>query len=286
MSLLARSIDVVLTTLLTRQQRERLGRHITNVVRGEGNSDPATNGEYIVLDSLRRRWNSAGVRPVIFDVGANVGNWSSKAVTGLKRGADVYAFEPSLETFRILSAKSFIKSFNYALGDRASRARLYVSEESGTAETNTLHKRRAEAFGLKQRVGDEVEVKRGDDVAQSLGISHIDLTKIDTEGNEVAVLRGFSEMLARKEIDYVQFEYGGTWADSRTLLMDAFDLLLPLGYRLAKIHPAAIQVFERYDQGQETFTFANYLAIREGLLSPGRDSALLPISALSYQTTE
>jgi FkbM family methyltransferase len=277
-------LDAVVERLLSDKQRERLGRHLLNVVRGEGNSDPVTNGEYALLNSLKAIWRERRVSPVIFDVGANVGEWSTRTLVDLPQSSRLYAFEPDPNAFALLSTRSNIDAMNFALGDEEASAPFYGAVTAGVAETNSLHKRRTNAHGLSQSLITEVAVKRGDQVARSLGIHRIDYLKIDTEGHELAVLNGFSEMLGERRIDYVQFEYGGTWADSRTLLVDAFDLLVPSGYYMAKIYPSGLQFFREYDQRQETFTFANFLAMRQGLAN--RDAirfypAVVPFSALA-----
>src|SRR5207248_3898984 len=47
----------------------------------------------------------------------------------------------------------------------------------------------------------------GDDFCARLGVSAIDLLKIDVEGMESAVLAGFQRMLASGSIGAIQFEY-------------------------------------------------------------------------------
>jgi FkbM family methyltransferase len=266
MPILAKVVDGVLAGLLSRPQRERLGRHILNVARGEGNGDPKTNGEYALLGSVKETWRIDSVPPVIFDVGANVGVWATKALVGLPAGSKVYAFEPSPGAFRVLMANPNIVAMDFALGEKESRLPFYVSPDAPRAETNSLHRRRAQVhFGLKQSISGEVEVKRGDALASSFGLKRIHFLKIDTEGHELHVLKGFALMLQRRAVDYIQFEYGSTWADSRTLLMDAFDILTPFGYQLAKIRPNGVQFFPEYDQRQETFQYSNYVAVRQEL---------------------
>jgi FkbM family methyltransferase len=263
MSVLAKVVDTALATFLSRSKRERLGLHILNVARGDGNGDPGTNGEYALLDSLTRMWRAEGTAPLIFDVGANVGVWAARALSGLPAGSRVYAFEPTPGAFRVLSTNASIQALNFALGEAEAKAPFYGSDDLPTAETNSLHKRRAEVhFGLRQSVVGQVSIKRGDEFAFSLGIDRIHFLKIDTEGHELAVLKGFSQMLQARQIDYVQFEYGSTWADSHAVLGDAFDLLTPLGYLLAKIHPNGVQFFPEYDQRQDTFAYSNYVAVR------------------------
>jgi FkbM family methyltransferase len=269
--LLAKTIDATIEALLSRGQRARLGRHLLNRALGEGDGDPEKNGEYWLLAAVRKQWEIDGTTPTIFDVGANVGDWSVEAVRGLTPSTRLFAFEPTSQTFaslrdRLSSAPVMVTLQDFALGDAESEAPLYVDPGTERAGTNSLHRRHAEVhFNLHQTARGSVRVRAGDNVAHEAKVDRVHLLKIDTEGHEIAVLRGFSRMLAEQRIDFIQFEYGSAWADARTLLVDAFDLLQPAGYLLAKLHPEGVVYFPRYDQREETFAFCNYVAVRPEL---------------------
>jgi FkbM family methyltransferase len=270
-SLLARTIDATIEALLSRGQRARLARHLLNRALGEGDGDPEKNGEYRLLAAIKKQWELDGTTPTIFDVGANVGDWSLEAIRGLPPSARLFAFEPTSETFeslrdRLSSAPVSIALHGFALGDAESEAPLYVDEGSERAGTNSLHRRRAEVhFNLHQTTRGSVRVRTGDNFAHEAKVDRVHLLKIDTEGHEIAVLRGFGRMLAERRVDFIQFEYGSAWADARTLLVDAFELMQPAGYQLAKLHPEGVVFFPRYDQREETFAFCNYVAVRSEL---------------------
>ena len=54
----------------------------------------------------------------------------------------------------------------------------------------------------------QVEVQTGDAYCTRHRIERIDLLKIDVEGAEHLVLRGFERMLHERRIEVIQFEYG------------------------------------------------------------------------------
>ena len=58
-------------------------------------------------------------------------------------------------------------------------------------------------------------------------IKNIDFLKIDTEGYELNVLKGFEDFL--ENIKIVQFEYGGTFLDNNTKLIDVINYLKEKG---------------------------------------------------------
>jgi hypothetical protein len=99
-----------------------------------------------------------------------------------------------------------------------------------------------------------------DACAEDAGLGQIALVKIDTEGHDLAVLRGARKLLAEHRILAVQFEYNHRWIAARSFLRDAFDLLLPLGYRLGKLTPRGVEFYPGWDAELETFVEGNYVA--------------------------
>jgi len=77
-------------------------------------------------------------------------------------------------------------------------------------------------------------------------------------------VKGAKAMLQRGAIDYIQFEYGGCWIDSRILFLDMYDLLTSCGYVIGKILSKGIEFYDKYDQRLETFQMANFLACKPG----------------------
>lgn len=73
-----------------------------------------------------------------------------------------------------------------------------------------------------------LSIKKGKDYIDEKHISDIDFLKIDTEGYEINVLRGFEEHLNIVKI--IQFEYGGTFLDNNTKLIDVIEYLRNKGF--------------------------------------------------------
>lgn len=255
--------------LVPRAQRIRVLRHLLDRARGDNNDVPEANGEYRVLAEARPELVKRGV--AAFDVGANLGDWTVQLCEGLAEPLQVYAFEPSTETFGRLSARlgslrtgASIHPVNAAMGRAPGNASLKLY--GSLAGSNSLVMR-GELTNGKGPAEETVCVVSGDTFCAERGIDEIGLVKVDTEGFELEVLRGLEGMLRRGAVGAVEFEYGGTWIDARILLRDAFDLLRPLGYTLAKIHPEGIEILPRYDTQLESFQYANYLALRSDWLS-------------------
>jgi len=64
---------------------------------------------------------------------------------------------------------------------------------------------------------------KASDYATDKQIRRIHLLKIDVEGHELEVLKGFDEKL--RDVDHVQFEYGGTYLDAGISLRQVIDYL-------------------------------------------------------------
>src|SRR5262249_33872229 len=89
--------DVLVERLLSRRFRERVGRHLWNRAAGDNEPDMDRNRERALVVQLQQRL--AGEPAIVFDVGANVGDWTALLRAGLDPGAAIYAFEPVAGTF-------------------------------------------------------------------------------------------------------------------------------------------------------------------------------------------
>lgn len=248
-----------LLDVLDGEQRIRLAHYILNRELGDGIGDPEQNGEYTLLRNLRKTLIE---KPVVFDVGANVGAWTLELSQHVSADTTVYAFEPDSATFAELSrtlagaphASRFV-AIRAALSDTDGEAELHSA--GALAETNSLVFRSGITEGEKMRV----PVLRADNFCAQRGIERVAFAKIDVEGHEFAALRGFEALLDMQRVDCIQFEYGGTWIDARVFLADVFKYLSSRGYRLGKLMPNGIRPLPSYTRALERFSFANFVAM-------------------------
>lgn len=92
-------------------------------------------------------------------------------------------------------------------------------------------------------------------------LDDIALVKIDTEGHDLAVLRGAVPLLSAGRIAAIQFEYNHRWVFARAFLRDAFELLQSAGYRLGKLTPLGVEFYPGWDPELESFVEGNYVAL-------------------------
>ena len=132
------------------------------------------------------------------------------------------------------------------------------------AGINSLYKRQGleDGWGLaEQQQAETVRLDTLDDYCQRAGVQVIDLVKVDMEGHELEVFKGAAGMLAQGKIKRIQFEYGGCNIDSRVLLKDLFEFLLPYGYAFYKVFPRELRRVPRYDQRLENFQYQNWVVV-------------------------
>jgi FkbM family methyltransferase len=246
----------------------RLARRIVDRRHGDNNNDLHTNGELLVMRGIVPR------AEVIFDVGANIGKWT-ELVLSINPRAQIHAFEPGTDAFARLSERKFPPTVHrnpVALGAQEEDRAYYVFGDS--RGTNSLYQRE----GLTTRSvasADKVHVTTLDAYCRDRGVARIDFLKIDVEGHELAVLEGARGMLAAGNIDYVQFEYGGTYIDAGHLLRDVWTFLATSGarYDVYKILANGIRPIPEYRQIWETYQYSNWLLIRRAL----RGSVPIPL---------
>lgn len=256
-SLSRRVVAPILELLMGRRNLVRFARSLTMASRLDVPNAIGVNGELMVQRVVRE--HCGGGEWVAFDVGANVGEWTRTLLMGAGESSlRVHAFEPASATVRQLAEN--LKPWNgkvriepAALSSRPGNAEFFIAGEG--LGINSLHAR--SATQLKTEI---VRLNTADEYCEQHHITRIDLLKIDAEGHDFEVLRGAQQMLSRRAVQVLQFEYNQRWIDSRHFLKDAFELLRPLGYHLGKITPRGIEFYPAYHFELESYREANYLA--------------------------
>jgi FkbM family methyltransferase len=252
---------------LARHRRNRIvtgvDRFLLELHRGYENLnyDYLENGEKFVLETVARHLRVK----TVFDVGANEGEWS-RIAAGVFPEAIVHSFEILPETHRRLAeqCRSFERILPWAagLGDAEKETEVYYS--TGRGRQTTCVGNFFETFHGRPPQSGRAKVLTGDGFCEREGISGIDFLKLDVEGYEEKVLRGFRGMLAAGKVKIVQFEYGYVNIAAGFLLRDFYRHLGSLGMRLGKIYPGYVE-FKDYRFQDENFLGPNYLAVHASL---------------------
>jgi FkbM family methyltransferase len=234
-----------------------------------GGTNVADSGELNVLHYIKSRLLSSK-QPngwVIFDVGANIGDYSLLLTEVFRDQAQIYSFEPSVKTYRKLSENTAGKVkgslHNFGFGDTPSRTTLYSdTDASGLA---SVYKRKLDHFNIDMNRTEEIEIRTLESFCAENDIKQIQFLKIDVEGHEKKVLDGAKQMIDLGRIDFIQFEFGGTDIDSRTFFRD-FYYLLNDRYNIYRIVKDGIYPIQHYGELYESFLPTNFLAERRDFL--------------------
>lgn len=215
---------------------------------------------------------------VVFDVGANCGDWT-REVLAHTQPRHVYAFEPLpsiASAFKENIQHERVTLHELALFHNRGHASFhYYPRYEGICDDGTLsslyRRSRAEAVFNLQGYEINVTTERLDAFCAEHGVDRINFLKIDSEGAECDILQGALELLQKQKIDFIQFEYGQTYTDSKRTLKEAYDLLTHTGYTLFKIHRDGIVHVKSWFDWMENFYQSNYLAVSADIIQNSDD---------------
>lgn len=275
--LLRRAIGGGLRSVLGRKQLYRFSRTLMNEARLDFANDPNANGEREAQEAILNCFN--GRACVVFDVGANVGDWT-RSLLGLAEerqiSVSVHAFEPSLATSEILRRR--LSSMPRHLQERVQIVPKACSSRSGEAYLNIVENgcgRNSLVDNLEGAASRErIELTTIDEYCEANGIRGIEYVKIDAEGHDFDVLLGASRMMRDRAIQAAQFEYNHRWIHNRHHLRDVFELCGST-YAIGKITPFGVEFCEKWNWEMESFQERNYLLMLPELVSGTKKIASL-----------
>lgn len=224
--------------------------------------DFRTSGELHLLHHIKNNLKDAS-KPILFDVGANIGEYSNELADFFGPASTVHAFEPSKETFeklkKTIGTRTNVIANNCGFSDSKGTLKLYKNTDRHTLAS--LYQRDLEHYDLKLDQVEEIQLTTVDLFCAKHGIERLHFLKIDIEGHELSALKGAERMIREGRIDFIQFEFGGANVDSRTFFRDFFTLLKP-HFRIYRIVRDGLQPIDHYAESYEQFNTINYLAAK------------------------
>lgn len=261
-------IGELLIALLGRSFLYRIGRALYQKARGDIVNDMKSNGEIFIQNCVVDHWEQGEFkdqRLVVFDVGANVGDWSSALMSrlidsSLDKVTDIYIFEPVPSTFvglksRLGTENSALNYHAAALSSETCQSVMYVSAVN--AGTNSLYS----SSRTKNETAITIDKYTAADFCTNHQIEHIHLLKCDTEGHDMEVIRGALPLLVDEKISVLQFEYNHRWIAARDFLRDVFMSVEKLPYRVVLLQPNGLWMFSEWHPELERFFEANYALV-------------------------
>jgi FkbM family methyltransferase len=169
-------------------------------------------------------------RPVILDIGANVGSFAAWAL-GRWPGAHIHCYEPLPDNFVLLQKNlgalegQSISLNNFAIGD-PSLKNLYLGRNNcGEASFYDV--------GEQSTITVEVETR----APSALPKAHI--VKIDTEGSEIDILSGMTSL----DFDVIMLEYHSE--ANRRKADELLEDFLLVGGEIRSMHRGTLKYFHR-----------------------------------------
>jgi len=266
-------ITKLLSILLGHQTAYRLGRALYREARGDVANNMMTNGELMVQRCVVSAWRRSSAQRegiIVFDVGANVGDWSAAFLANFDGSNDarlvsLYMFEPAPDTAHVLKERigklqGDLHFESLALSSSEGLDQIYITGKN--AGTNTLH--RSEIFAAELSM--QIKKTTASRFCLDNGIDKIHLFKSDAEGHDMEIIRGALPLLIEGRIYVLQFEYNHSWVLSRSYLKDVFDTVKGLPYKLAKIQPNCLKVYDSWHPELERDFEGNYVLIRNDVV--------------------
>ena len=218
----------------------------------------------------------------VFDVGANIGNYTLLFSQLVDSQGKVFAFEPTSSTFTKLQERvNKSKYQNIYLFQNA------VFSENKPIELHEFSEEYASwnSMGIPQMLdpkgsGEYVPIVRTEEVnaitldsfCKKQGIKTIDYLKVDVEGAESDVLLGAVELLKNQGIKFVQFEISQKMLEGfNRNAKETFNILIENSYECHRIERDG-QIGEKV--ADSSSFYENYIAFPTSLV----DAKLLPLN--------
>lgn len=174
------------------------------------------------------------------------------------------------------SSSSFVKVHD-TLEGRATVNHVAMSNQVGEVTFHTYHDD-ARLSSIYRRESVEEQILPSGFVTETVPATTVDtywkgqrrqinFLKVDVEGAEYDVLRGASRMLNEGKIDYLQFEYGGTFLDAGVTLQNVWSFLRRSGYRVFSVKGRDFTEMKTFSKSNENYQYSNFVAVNERLVS-------------------
>jgi FkbM family methyltransferase len=200
----------------------------------------------------------------VIDVGANIGDYISELVK-INKNVKIYAFEPHPLTFLKLrkNTESYSNVFIYNKGasSQCGLLNLYdYASNDGSEHASLFRDVISEIHGAQSVTSHEVELIDLDGFIESNNILEVSLLKIDTEGNELEVLRGCTRSISMGKIKAIHFEFNEMNVASRVFFKDFWSALSE--YDFYRLLPNEMVKIKKYDPlFCEIYAYQNIVAI-------------------------
>lgn len=168
-----------------------------------------------ILNYIKKNFESLNS---FIDIGSHKGTYTDLILKNFTV-KKIYMFEPQKKIFRFIKNKykknSNIKIFNNAVSDKEKMQKIFINKHDLTSSLTKLDKKnsylnlKARLFGgdIHDMISDTLMIKcvKLENLIKKYKISDIDILKIDTEGHELQVMKGFGKYI--KNVKFILIEF-------------------------------------------------------------------------------
>ena len=201
----------------------------------------------------------------VLDIGAHQGVYTSKLIEYYPN-AKYHLFEPCKKNVfllnKIFKNNSNIKIYNFALSSKNKRSILYSPADKSLLAS--LVKRDWSHHKIYFDNQQTVSSRRFDSINKKIKFSSIDYCKIDVEGHEIEVLKGFGKFI--KKIKLIQFEFSDANVDSRIFFKDLWIFFNDKNFKIYRISPSGPIIINSYKETDEYFRVTNFIALNQSFI--------------------
>lgn len=261
MALLKKQVQLLYSRIFSRPLFHNFNKFIFDLsIRGLGIYSHNSGENYFYSNLLPDIIHNS--EPVIFDVGAHIGKSTLLFHQSIK-GARIYSFEPNPKCFEKLKRveNENIKVFLLALGSEKTKIKLYDRKSTNVTQHSSIYKEVITDLHRSESVEYDAEMTTLDEICSRENIKYIDFLKIDTEGNDLFVLKGANNLLGNESIGCIQFEFNIMNVFSRTFFRDFIQILKD--YDLYRMLPAGLVKLNSNILHNEIYGLQNIVAVKK-----------------------
>lgn len=194
---------------------------------------------------------------IVFDVGANEGTFLNYFSDSQLKKVEYHAFEPNEKLHS--SIQSHLKDKNSielklnksGVGDKEEAVIFNISQKH---VCSSLYK----VNDINEHI--KINIVRLDKYCSQNNIEYIDLLKIDTEGNDYAVLHGAEELIKNGQVNFIVFEFSELAILANKYFQDFWDLLSPTYQIFYVLKDGLIEITQYSSLYHEIFYPNNFIA--------------------------
>lgn len=169
----------------------------------------------------------------ILDIGANTGQFASR-IQKILPDVKIYSFEPLASCLEELKQNmkdvQNFQCFNYALGNENGKHIIYHNEFSDSSSLLPMEQIHKDAFPFAKNAKEEmIEIRRLDDIADSLKLTDNLLIKIDVQGFEDKVIAGGQITIRKAKILIVETCFEPLY-EGQLLFDEIYSLIKEMGF--------------------------------------------------------